>query len=100
MEEKTAARLRTIMSSRQARKAHGLLRTVSGLSRYRILLILSARKKGMKVNDIAFVLGASPSRVSHQMKILKRWGIVVGIKDGREVLYRRTRLRPSVIFPC
>lgn len=100
MEARTIVRIKKILGSPEARQMHGLLRVTSGLSRYRILLLLHARNKGMKVKDIAEILGASPSRVSHQMRILKKWGLVSSHQEGREVIYARTRLRPDKIFPC
>jgi ArsR family transcriptional regulator, nickel/cobalt-responsive transcriptional repressor len=83
--------------------AHGRLRTADQLdagfvgaiadtmqalaapSRVRILGRLRAGASG--VNELAEAVGMEPSAVSHQLRLLRHLGFVVGHRDGRRVVY-------------
>jgi ArsR family transcriptional regulator, nickel/cobalt-responsive transcriptional repressor len=39
------------------------------------------------VNDLAAAAGMEPSAVSHQLRLLRHLGLVVGRRDGRRVIY-------------
>jgi DNA-binding transcriptional ArsR family regulator len=39
------------------------------------------------VNDLASAVGMEPSAVSHQLRLLRHLGLVVGHRDGRQVVY-------------
>ncbi len=64
------------------------LRAIAGSSRLKILYLLSqVPNPGLTITDISKVLGASLSRISHQMRILKKSGLVTADKQGRNVIY-------------
>jgi DNA-binding transcriptional ArsR family regulator len=54
-------------------------------SRVRILGRL--RSGALSVNDLADAVGMEPSAVSHQLRLLRHLGFVVGRRDGRCVVY-------------
>jgi DNA-binding transcriptional ArsR family regulator len=54
-------------------------------SRVRILGRL--RAGASSVNDLAEAVGMEPSAVSHQLRLLRHLGFVVGRRDGRRVVY-------------
>ena len=54
-------------------------------SRVRILARL--RAGASSVNDLAEAVGMEPSAVSHQLRLLRHLGFVVGRRDGRRVVY-------------
>jgi ArsR family transcriptional regulator len=54
-------------------------------SRVRILGRLNAGP--CSVNELAESVGMAPSAVSHQLRILRHLGLVVGQRDGRRVVY-------------
>jgi ArsR family transcriptional regulator, nickel/cobalt-responsive transcriptional repressor len=54
-------------------------------SRVRILGRLSAGP--CSVNALAEAVGMEPSAVSHQLRLLRHLGLVVGQRDGRRVVY-------------
>jgi ArsR family transcriptional regulator, nickel/cobalt-responsive transcriptional repressor len=54
-------------------------------SRVRILGRLRAGASG--VNELAAAVGMEPSAVSHQLRLLRHLGFVVGRRDGRRVVY-------------
>ncbi len=54
-------------------------------SRVRILGRLSAGP--CSVNELAAAVGMEPSAVSHQLRLLRHLGLVVGQRDGRRVVY-------------
>jgi ArsR family transcriptional regulator, nickel/cobalt-responsive transcriptional repressor len=39
------------------------------------------------VNELAGAVGMEPSAVSHQLRLLRHLGLVVGRRDGRRVVY-------------
>ena len=86
-----------------ARVAHGKLRTVEELdagfatavadtmqalatpSRVRILGRLHGG--ALSVGELADAIGMEPSAVSHQLRVLRHLGFVVGRREGRRVVY-------------
>ncbi len=54
-------------------------------SRLRILGRLHASP--CSVNGLASHVGMEPSAVSHQLRVLRHLGLVVGHRDGRQVVY-------------
>jgi len=54
-------------------------------SRVRILGRLSCGP--CSVNDLAVAVRMEPSAVSHQLRLLRHLGLVVGHRDGRRVVY-------------
>ena len=54
-------------------------------SRLRILGRLHAGP--CPVNELAIAVGMEPSAVSHQLRLLRHLGLVVGHRDGRQVVY-------------
>ena len=54
-------------------------------SRVRILGRL--RAGASSVNELADAVGMEPSAVSHQLRLLRHLGFVVGHRDGRRVVY-------------
>jgi ArsR family transcriptional regulator, nickel/cobalt-responsive transcriptional repressor len=54
-------------------------------SRVRILGRLHAG--ACSVNDLAEAVGMEPSAVSHQLRLLRHLGLVIGRRDGRRIVY-------------
>lgn len=54
-------------------------------SRVRILGRL--RSGALSVNELAGAVGMEPSAVSHQLRLLRHLGFVVGHREGRRVVY-------------
>lgn len=54
-------------------------------SRLRILGRLHAGP--CPVNELASAVGMEPSAVSHQLRLLRHLGLVIGHRDGRQVVY-------------
>lgn len=54
-------------------------------SRLRILGRLHAG--ACPVNELAAAVGMEPSAVSHQLRVLRHLGLVIGHRDGRSVVY-------------
>jgi DNA-binding transcriptional ArsR family regulator len=68
-----------------ARTAADSVQALSAPSRLRILARLHAG--AASVNDIAGDVGMEGSAVSHQLRLLRHLGLVVGQRDGRRVVY-------------
>src|SRR4051812_13917356 len=68
-----------------ARAAAESIQALATPSRLRIL----ARLHGgaAPVNELAEAVGMEPSAVSHQLRLLRHLGLVVGRRDGRRVVY-------------
>jgi ArsR family transcriptional regulator, nickel/cobalt-responsive transcriptional repressor len=54
-------------------------------SRLRILGRLHAGP--CPVNELAVAVGMEPSAVSHQLRVLRHLGLVIGRRDGRQIVY-------------
>jgi DNA-binding transcriptional ArsR family regulator len=71
-----------------AEDAHGIAQTMQALatpSRVRILACL--RSGPASVGDLAATIGMEASAVSHQLRMLRHLGLVVGERTGRQVIY-------------
>jgi ArsR family transcriptional regulator, nickel/cobalt-responsive transcriptional repressor len=68
-----------------ARTAAESVQALSAPSRLRILARLHAGRAS--VNEIAQSVGMEGSAVSHQLRLLRHLGLVVGQRDGRQVVY-------------
>jgi DNA-binding transcriptional ArsR family regulator len=68
-----------------ARTAADSVQALSTPSRLRILARLHAGPAS--VGDIAQAVGMEGSAVSHQLRLLRHLGLVVGERDGRQVVY-------------
>lgn len=75
------------LAEKRVKSRYGLLRTVTGSTRYRILMLLLVSPRGLTVSDIGKILGASLSRVSHQMRILRSKSVVSSERNSRMVTY-------------
>jgi DNA-binding transcriptional ArsR family regulator len=61
------------------------MQALAAPSRVRILGRLSAGP--CSVNELAGAVGMEPSAVSHQLRLLRHLGLVVGRRQGRHVVY-------------
>jgi DNA-binding transcriptional ArsR family regulator len=68
-----------------ARTAAESIQALSAPSRLRILARLHAGPAS--VNDLAAAVAMESSAVSHQLRTLRHLGLVVGRRDGRQVVY-------------
>lgn len=64
-----------------------LLKVLSGSLRFNILILLRSRPNGMTVGEIAETLNGSTSRISHQLSILKKIGLVSSEGLDHQVRY-------------
>jgi DNA-binding transcriptional ArsR family regulator len=68
-----------------ARAVADTMQALATPSRVRILGRLRSGASG--VNELADAVGMEPSAVSHQLRLLRHLGFVVGRRDGRRVVY-------------
>lgn len=68
-----------------ARTAAESLQALAAPSRLRILARLHAGPAS--VGQLAEAIGMEGSAVSHQLRVLRHLGLVVGLRDGRHVVY-------------
>ena len=61
------------------------MQALAAPSRVRILGRLHAGPSS--VNELAEAVGMEPSAVSHQLRLLRHLGLVVGHRDGRRIVY-------------
>ncbi|MFI6468991.1 ArsR/SmtB family transcription factor [Streptomyces sp. NPDC050516] len=62
--------------------------TVQTLTTPSRLLILSRLRRGPhSVTELAAAIGMEQSAVSHQLRLLRALGLVVGHRDGRRIVY-------------
>jgi ArsR family transcriptional regulator, nickel/cobalt-responsive transcriptional repressor len=68
-----------------ARAAADAMQALAAPSRLRILARLHAGP--VTVSDLAADVGMESSAVSHQLRLLRHLGLVIGHRDGRRVVY-------------
>ena len=68
-----------------ARSVADTMQALATPSRLRILGRLHAAPAA--VNELAAAVGMEPSAVSHQLRMLRHLGLVVGTRQGRQVIY-------------
>jgi ArsR family transcriptional regulator, nickel/cobalt-responsive transcriptional repressor len=76
---------RLIGDAGYARAAADAMQALSAPSRLRILARLHAGP--VTVGELAEAVGMEGSAVSHQLRLLRHLGLVVGQRDGRRMLY-------------
>jgi DNA-binding transcriptional ArsR family regulator len=68
-----------------AQTAADSIQALATPSRLRILARLHAGPAS--VNEIAAAVGMEGSAVSHQLRLLRHLGLVIGQRDGRQIVY-------------
>jgi ArsR family transcriptional regulator, nickel/cobalt-responsive transcriptional repressor len=53
----------------------------------RVLILAQLRDAPSSVNDLAEAIGMEASAVSHQLRLLRHLGLVVGERSGRRIIY-------------
>lgn len=77
-----------LLSSKKVWKTYKVLRAICGSMRFKILVLLKENKAGLTVSEMSDILRASASRLSHQLRILKKNNLVYGTGKNREVIYK------------
>ncbi len=80
----TAVQAGALSESEQGRLAE-LFRMFGDPTRLRILRALEVSE--LCVGDLATLLGMTVSAISHQLRLLKAAGLVIGRRDGKAVVY-------------
>ena len=53
----------------------------------RVLILGRLSAGACSVNELSEAVGMEPSAVSHQLRLLRHLGLVIGSRDGRRVVY-------------
>lgn len=76
---------RSQLDAQTAREVADTMQALSAPSRLRILGRL--RESACGVTELAEAVGMEQSAVSHQLRLLRHLGLVVGERDGRRIVY-------------
>src|SRR3982751_2020343 len=76
---------RAVVDAATARQVAGKMEGLAAPSRVRILARL--REGACSVSELAEAVGMEGSAVSHQLRLLRHLGLVVGERSGRTVVY-------------
>ncbi len=76
---------RSSMSAQDARQVAETMQALATPSRVRILACLREGKAA--VGDLADAVEMEPSAVSHQLRMLRHLGLVIGERRGKQVIY-------------
>lgn len=90
MTQKRTHNLHKLFQDKSVEEAFAILRSLCGPTRFEIILALSKHKNGLTVSELAHILEASLSRISHQLRILKKDKLVRGKPMNRNVCYQLT----------
>ncbi len=77
-----------IFINKKVSDSYKILRVICGPMRFKIIVLLRQNKKGLNVTALGEALGASLSRISHQLSILKKHKLISGSGSNRETVYR------------
>lgn len=88
LSDETLEKLRNFLAKDSVMKAHATIRAVAGLTRYRIITLLERHPPGLTATDLTAIFSASPSKISHQIHILKKHELIDGHKRGKMVVYQ------------
>lgn len=80
-------KLSASLDSKEVRDYMKTLRVIAGSMRLRILMLLAKAGHPLSVTDISEVMRGTLSRISHQIGILKRHGLVHARRSSRSVFY-------------
>jgi DNA-binding transcriptional ArsR family regulator len=75
----------SFLSAATARSVAQMMQALAAPSRVRILSRLAAER--CSVGELARDLGMGQPAVSQQLRVLRHLGLVVGERDGRQVIY-------------
>jgi len=53
----------------------------------RVLILAELREQSQSVSELVAAVGMQQSAVSHQLRLLRELGLVIGARDGRRVVY-------------
>lgn len=84
---------REVLHNGELQRLRGVLHALSGPMRLKILYLLH-REPELCVCDLADILDESVSAVSHQLKVLRKHGLVQTRRDAKTIFYA---LNESVI---
>lgn len=86
---KTSEKKRIIayLSSPVAKRGHAILRALAGSVRVRIMGALRLSDHGLSVSDLAEIFGYSVSRISHQLRILRKYHLVQVHRNSKSMIY-------------
>jgi DNA-binding transcriptional ArsR family regulator len=87
LSEKDLVKLREYLTSDKFRRNRAILRALSGQVRYNILGVLGLSKNGLTVTELAKIFDYSVSRVSHQLRILRKYNLVDIKRNGKSMIY-------------
>lgn len=54
----------------------------------RLLILTELRRGPTAVTELAHAVGMEQSAVSHQLRLLRNLGLVIGVRSGRTIVYR------------
>jgi DNA-binding transcriptional ArsR family regulator len=98
MTQQQLRRLKKLLSSKKTKESFKICRSLCGSMRFKIIFILNKQKSGLTVTEMAKILDVSLSRVSHQLRILKKYRLVLTKRINREVVYILANHRIQKIF--
>lgn len=87
------------LSDKKLKESFKVIRLLCGPIRFKIVFLLKKNNRGLTVTEIAELLNASLSRISHQLRILKEHKLVSAKKINRKVLYTLKNHRIRKILP-
>jgi DNA-binding transcriptional ArsR family regulator len=79
---------RKSINGSEVKRCREHLRAIAGTVRYNILVLLAQSPDGLTVSELAQVFKFSVSRVSHQLRILRKYNLVTIERAGKSMVYR------------
>lgn len=99
LDEAKVKELRRLIAAKPMREQHRRLRVVGGITRFRILSLLTSYGGSLNVTEISDILETSTSAASHELLVLRKNRLVDASVRGREVYYRSNGLMERLFPP-
>lgn len=80
--------LQKILASERVRMEYETIRAVGGFTRFLIISVLNAYPPGLTATDLTEIFQASPSKISHQIRILRNHHLIVGKRTGQTTTFQ------------
>ena len=80
--------LRGLINSSFSNRTHEILHAICGKTRFKIVILLNEEKRGLNVTELSSILNSTLTKISHQLSILRKDGIVEFTGQNRERIYK------------
>lgn len=98
MSDKLILAAKKLLVNKRIEESLKICRAICSPLRFKVIFLLKNHPSGLTVTELARILGSSLSRISHQLRILRKCNLVVAKGENRETLYKLSNHRIKRFF--